>query len=125
MVWIQSTLGAFSIVLADPASDGEVRDPDTVMVRTRIRKHLELLLRAHPKLTDYPISESGPGHDYRWQIVAPKSLVAAIVAKLVLGIDYRSLKEACAAARPELDSGYISALQEVRGVLRGMQNNAS
>jgi hypothetical protein len=113
-MWIQSRSGAFSLVLAD--------DRDTMLIRARLRKHLELLQGEHPKLTDHPIVETSEG-DYRWQIGAPPSLVAAIVAKLVLGIDYDNFKDACS-KRDDLCSDYLTAVSQVWGVLRRMQDSA-
>lgn len=123
-MWIQSTAGAFSLVLADTSPESGIPDPDTVMIRARLRTHLELLQAEHTALAGLSILRSDPSHDYRWRLIVPKKVAAKVVADLVLGIDYRNFKDACS-GRQELCSDYLTAVSQVWGSLRRMQDNAT
>ena len=99
-VWLLTSAGAFSIVLADTAPGSGTPDPDQLMIRARKREHLQLLQCDHPNITPFPIIESPPGLDYRFRIVAPKTVVAQVLADMASRVDYSNFKNA-AHARAE------------------------
>lgn len=119
-MWLQSRIGALSVVLAGPDPGGTPNATRKLMVRARVRKHLELLQRDHPSLRRYSIIESEPRRDYRWRIIVPRKVFAGVVAAMVAGIDYGNFKGACAAS-PDLDPAYNSALHDVWSVFRQLQ----
>lgn len=119
-MWLQTTVGAYSINCADTAPGSGVLDPDTLMVRARRREHLELLQGQCEAIADFPVLET-PYGDYRWRIVAPKSVVAGVVAELVLGVAYDNFKSACAKREAELGPGYGAALHSIWPVLARLQ----
>lgn len=123
-MWIQSTLGAFSIVLADTEPGSSVPDMDTVMVRARRREHLENLRHAFPEMRAVEVLESPAHCDYRWRLVAPKEIVAGVVAGLVSSLGYRNFKKACA-SETRLDDRYKRALRPIWAALAHIQSDES
>lgn len=119
MVWIISTLGAFSVVKAAP-EPGRSGKRTKLMIRARVRRHLELLQRDHPSLQNFEIIESEPHRDYRFRIIAPRAVVAKVMTRMVAELDYGNFKGACAAS-PDLDRTYGDALHDVWAVLRRLQ----
>lgn len=121
MVWVISVHGAFSINCADTSPGSGVLDPDTLMVRARRREHLELLRGAFPALAEFPVIET-PRGDYAFRVVAPKAVVAQVMAELVLAVDHKNFKRACAARSAELGPGYGTALHATWSALARLQD---
>jgi hypothetical protein len=119
-MWISSVVGTFSVVQAGPEPGKRPDAPRKLMVRARVRRHLELLQRDHPSLRRYPIIESEPHRDYRWRIIVPRTTFARVVAAMVEELDYQNFKGACAAS-PDLDPAYNTALHDVWAVFRRLQ----
>lgn len=119
MVWIISTLGAFSVVKAAP-EPGRFSRRTKLMIRARVRRHLELLQREHTGLQSFEIIESEPHRDYRFRIIAPRTVVARVMARMVADLDYGNFKGACSSS-PDLDATYGHALHDVWAALRRLQ----
>lgn len=122
-MWILTTIGAFSIVLAETQPGSGQPDPDRLMIRARRREHLELLQREHAALAPLPIIESHAGLDYRWRIVAPKALVRTVVEEAVARIDYRNFKSAAQRRHAETNAEYVASLHAIWNELRRLQSN--
>ncbi|MCK5941448.1 MAG: hypothetical protein KAI24_05715 [Planctomycetes bacterium] len=121
MTWIQSVYGAFSIVLADTAPGSGEPDPETLMIRARRRAHLDALKARFSPLSDIEVIESSPRHDYRWRMIAPKTVVAQVVSDLVLDISWRNFKGACSNREAALGPGYTAALHTIWSTLARLQ----
>ena len=121
-MWVLTTSGFLSIVLADTEAGSGVPDPDLVMVRARRRSHLEEFQAAHQQLARCEIVESGPACDYRFRIVASKRLVAEALLDAVNDIGYRNFKGAAHRRCGVLGDDYVSALHEVWSVMRRLQD---
>lgn len=119
-MWLSSVAGTFSVVQAGPEPGKRPGAPRKLMVRARVRQHLELLQRDHPSLRRYPIIESEPHRDYRWRIIVPRTTFARVMAAMVEELDYQNFKGACAAS-PDLDPAYVDALHSVWAVFRKLQ----
>ena len=119
-MWLSSVAGTFSVVQAGPEPGKRPGAPRKLMVRARVRQHLELLQRDHPSLWRYPIIRSEPGRDYLWRIIVPRTTLARVIAAMVTGIRYGNFKSACAAS-PDLDPAYNTALHDVWAVFRRLQ----
>ena len=119
-MWISSVVGTFSVVQASPEPGKRPGAPRKLMVRARVRKHLELLQRDHPSLRRYPIIRSEPGRDYAFRMIVPRMTFARVMAALVSSIAYGNFKGACEAS-PDLDRDYVDALHSVWAVLRKLQ----
>ena len=120
-MWVSSVAGTFSVVQAGAEPGRRPSAARQLMVRARVRRHLELLQRDNPSLRRYPIIESDPGRDYKWRIIVPRTTFARVLAAMVTGIRYANFKGACAAS-PDLEPAYSTALHEVWSVLRKLQN---
>jgi hypothetical protein len=119
-LWVLSKFGLLSVVQAGPEPGKRPGAPRKLMIRARVRQHLELLQRDHPSLCRYPIIRSEPGRDYLWRIIVPRTTFARVMAAMVAGIDYSNFKSAAAAAL-DLEPSYVHALHEVWSVLRRLQ----
>ena len=119
-MWVNSTVGLLSVVQAGPEPGSRPNAPRKLMVRARVRRHLELLQRDHPSLRRHQIIESEPGRDYKWRIIVPRTTFAKVMAAMVTGIRYGNFKSACAAS-PDLDPAYNTALHDVWAVFRRLQ----
>ena len=74
-MWIFTTLGFYSVVLAREGNGepGQPIDSGRVMVRARRREHLDNLKRQFEGLTSSPIIESDYT-DYRFRIICQKKI---------------------------------------------------
>lgn len=119
-MWVVSRVGLLSVVQAGPEPGSRPRAPRKLMIRARVRRHLELLQRDHPSLRRYPIIRSEPGRDYLWRIIVPRTTFARVMAAMVAKLTYGNFKSACAASS-DLDQDYNTALHDVWAVLRRLQ----
>jgi hypothetical protein len=119
-MWVNSTVGLLSVVQAGPEPGSRPNAPRKLMVRARVRRHLELLQRDHPSLRSYPIIRSEPGRDYAFRMIVPRTTFARVIAALVSSIDYGNFKARCSAS-PDLDRDYADALHSVWAVFRKLQ----
>ena len=119
-MWISSVVGTFSVVEAGPEPGRRPGAPRKLMVRARVRKHLELLQRDHATLRRYPIIKSEPGRDYAFRMIVPRTTFARVMAAMAAGIDYGNFKARCSAS-PDLDPAYVDALHSVWAIFRKLQ----
>lgn len=113
-MWIFTKYGFFSVV---SAREGDGRhanpvDPDRVMVRARMRGHLESLKAAFPdELGEVAIHESLQT-DYRYRLIVDKAAWVQVMASLAMNLDYDNFKnEASTIQGP--GSPYVEALHDV------------
>ena len=92
-MWIQTTIGFFSIV-----QKPEDAERDTLTIRARSRDHLEAL-KASYLLESGPI-QAGGGTDYPYRLVAPRHAVEDAISMAVAAIDYENFKDAVASEDP-------------------------
>ena len=109
-MWVFTTEGFFSVV-------AHRTQPDSVLVRTRVREDLVALAGHVPTLT---IVEDGDA-DYRWRAVMKRSDWEGAVARLAAGIDYDNFKGAVARRSGKDRAGLYG---DVWSVLRALQNGA-
>ena len=119
-MWVNWSGGLLSVVQAGPEPGGRPNAPRKLMIRARVRKHLELLQRDHPTLRRYPIIKSEPGRDYAFRMIVPRTTFARVMAAMAAGIDYGNFKARCSAS-PDLDPAYVDALHSVWAVFRKLQ----
>lgn len=114
-MWLFTKYGFFSAVCAAQSKRGGDVDPNTIMVRARVRAHLEALKARFPRLKAAKILTDA-GTDYRYRIIVPKEAWAEVAAALAQEIDYGNFKSAC-----KRDHEYHDALMRVWTVVRGLQ----
>ena len=83
-MWIYSDIGFFSIVQKD--------DYGTLTVRSRVRQDLNRFKKLSPSLKDHEIIESVDS-DYRYRLIADKTLIMDCMDELVANIKYENFKE--------------------------------
>lgn len=106
-MWLQTTVGFFSIV----QKEGEAG----LTVRARARRDLEQLrARYLPELSDI---REGEGTDYRYRAGASHEAVADAVRRMVLDVGYPNFKDeverAAGAERAAVYSRVWSALRDI------------
>lgn len=89
-MWIFSTLGFYSAVRI--VRDGKLTNQ--VMVRARVRRHLDNLFAAYPALlcrTTEPVMET-PNADYRYRIIIKLTQWKRLAENLAGAVDYPNFK---------------------------------
>lgn len=78
-------------------------DPEFLQVRARTKKHLVNFLEDVP----YEIVEDKKGEkDYRWRAIVAKPVVADLVHRKVLAIDWTNFKDRAKVEDPDLATMY-------------------
>jgi len=92
-MWIFTRYGFFSAVSArqGDGAHGQPVDPERIMVRARVRGHLEALIDACPLLNGSAIMTFS-GTDYAYRIFVSKSVWSQVLAALGDEIDYDNFK---------------------------------
>lgn len=125
-MWIFSIHGFFSAVSAREGKSGYGKvDATRIMVRARVRAHLERLASVYPEqLAGREILES-PGNDYRWRVFMPKEVWAQVMASLALDTDYDNFKSEAGRQWPKDDAGYVHMLHGIWSRHADMQTNGA
>jgi hypothetical protein len=122
-MWIFTKHGFFSAVCArqGDGKHGKPVDLDRIMVRARIRGHLEALKKRFPNpLGDCDIQESA-GTDYAYRLFVPKSAWTQVVAGLAEETDYDNFKDEVAHHQGKEGAAYERSLHEVWSVMHRLQ----
>lgn len=120
-MWVFTKYGFYSSVCARKGNGehGQPIDPDRIMVRARVRSHLEVLLAKFPdQLTGCVIKEF-PATDYAYRIFVAKSAWTNVLAALGDDLDYDNFKSSV--ARHQGHNDYEQALHDVWQVMYGLQ----
>lgn len=119
-MWLFTIYGFFSIACASKA-DG-TRDTETVMVRARVREHLERLQARFPAIAGREVLRT-KDNDYRYRLIAPKAEWATIVAELAAEQTWSNFKSKVAAFQGAAGREYEHALHEVWSVMNRLQRD--
>lgn len=123
LMWIFTRYGFFSAVCARKGNGGHSKpvDPDRIMVRARIRGHLEALKERFPDLLgDCEILESA-GTDYAFRLFMQKAAWVEIIAGLAEETDYDNFKSEVAKNQRRAGAAYEHSLHEVWSVMHKLQ----
>ncbi len=122
-MWLFTRYGFFSAVCARQGA-GEYSqpvDPKRVMVRARLREHLEALReRFAALLGQCPIHQSQQT-DYAYRLFVDKSVWAEVLAALAEEMDYDNFKAEVAHHQGPAGTEYEHALHEVWAVMYRLQ----
>jgi hypothetical protein len=121
-MWIFTKYGFYSAVRARQGDGvhGAGLDPTRVMVRSRLRAHLDALKERFPDLLgDREVRESN-GTDYRWRIFVDQARWAEVTAALAADIDYGNFKDEV--HRVHGHDNYERALHHVWSVMYELQH---
>jgi hypothetical protein len=122
-MWLFTQYGFFSAVCAreDDGSDTNRVDPTRIMVRARLKDHLENLKRRFEKLIgDVEIVET-PHTDYRYRVFVDKSKWTRVLASLGDELDYDNFKSKVARNLDDVGSDYEQSLHDVWDVMHSLQ----
>ena len=114
-MWIFTKHGFFSAVCArtGDGKHGQPVDPDRIMVRARVRNHLEAVKKRFPDLLgDCEVQESA-GTDYAYRLFVQKSAWIQVVAELAQETDYDNFKSAVARHQGRAGMAYEHSLHDV------------
>jgi hypothetical protein len=122
-MWIFTRYGFFSAVAArlNNGKHGQPVDPNRIMVRARLRDHLEgLRCRFPDQLGSCEILEHA-GSDYAYRIFVDKPVWREVVAALVEETDYDNFKSEAARHLGKKGIAYERALHDVWSDMRRLQ----
>ena len=122
-MWLFTKYGFYSAVCARQGDGGHRQpvDPDRIMVRARLRTHLEALQNQFADLlADIDIKEFA-GTDYAFRIFLPKSTWSQVVAELTNELDYDNFKSKVAQHQGSDGVAYEHALHDVWSVMYRLQ----
>jgi len=122
-MWLFTQYGFFSAVCAraGAGSRGNAVDEGRVMVRARLREHLEgLKLRFPEDLGGLEIVET-PDTDYRYRLFMDKSVWVNVVAVLSEELDYDNFKSKVARNLEAVGGEYERSLHDVWDIMQRLQ----
>jgi hypothetical protein len=123
-MWIFTKYGYFSVVSAR-MNEGLSReiDPETLMIRSRSKEHLENLKNSFASLANFIILETSSA-DYRYRIFVPKLVWAEIMSKMTEDIDYDNFKNETSKYTKNNKGNYeyVKCLSDIWGVMYDFQN---
>jgi hypothetical protein len=122
-MWVFTKHGFFSAVCArqDDGKHGRPVDPNRMMVRARLRGHLEALKKRFPDpLGECEIQESADT-DYAFRIFVPKSAWVQVLAGLAEETDYRNFKSEVAHHLGRAGAAYEHSQHEVWSIMNKLQ----
>ena len=122
-MWLFTKHGFFSAACARNGNGkrGQPVDPDRIMVRARVRDHLEALKKRFPEfLSDCEIQESA-GTDYAFRLFVQKSAWKQVAAGLAEETDYDNFKSEVARHQGRAGAAYEHSLHEVWSVMHRLQ----
>lgn len=126
-MWIFTKYGFFSAVCArqGDGSHGRPVDVNRIMVRARLREHLEALKARFPTILGRCKIQEFVGTDYAYRLFIGKSSWSRILAEMAEETDYDNFKSAVAKHQIYAASEYEHALHDVWSVMNELQEAAS
>jgi hypothetical protein len=123
-MWLFTKYGFYSVVCARQGDGkyGQPIDESRLMVRARVRDHLDALRNGFPDLLENTEIRAYTGSDYAFRIFVPKSTWVAVTAALAEELSYDNFK--AEVARGDADDDYEAALHDVWGVMHRLQRRA-
>jgi hypothetical protein len=122
-MWIFTKYGFYSAVCARQGTGGhgQAVDRERMMVRGRLRSHLQALKDRFPEfLGPCDIYESA-GVDYAVRLFVPKTTWQRVLAALADEADYDNFKEEVKRHQGAAGTAYQKALEQVWSVMRKLQ----
>jgi len=122
-MWIFTKHGFFSAVCARQGNGkhGQPVDLERIMVRARLRSHLESLKLRFPDLIGKCDLLESAGTDYAYRIFVPKSAWVQVLAGLAEEIDYDNFKSEVARHQGKAAIPYEHSLHDVWSVMSKLQ----
>src|SRR5271163_1087077 len=114
-MWLFTKHGFFSAVCArqGDGKHGEPIDTDRIMVRARVRRHLEALKERFPDLLGECEIQESVATDYAYRLFVPKSEWTQAVAGLAEETDYDNFKSEVVRHQGRAGAAYEHSLHEI------------
>lgn len=114
-MWLFTKYGFFSAVCARQGAGGygQPVDPNRLMVRARLRSHLEALQQQFPDLLGQSEIQVFARTDYAYRIFVAKPIWTQVLAGLSEGIDYDNFKSEVASNLGAAGAAYERSLHDV------------
>ena len=122
-MWIFTKHGFFSAVCArqGDGKHGQPVDPGRIMVRARMREHLEALKERFPSLLGRCEIREFAGTDYAYRLFVEKAVWSQVLAGLAEETDYDNFKSEVARHQGRAGAAYEHSLHEVWSVMNRLQ----
>jgi hypothetical protein len=122
-MWLFTRHGFFSAVCArqGDGEHGQPVDPERIMVRARVRAHLEALKKRFPSLLEQHDVQTFAGSDYAYRIFVAKSVWCQVLGELGRETDYDNFKSEVAHHQGSAGAAYERALHDVWSVMYRLQ----
>ncbi|MGH8455164.1 MAG: hypothetical protein ACRES4_08635 [Nevskiales bacterium] len=124
-MWVFTKYGFFSAVCARQGNGGSDRptDPSRIMVRVRLREHLEALRKRFPELLSQCDIQKFEGADYAFRIFVNKSTWSKVITGLAEETDYGNFKSEVAHNQGCAGAAYVHSLHAIWSVMHKLQKN--
>ena len=127
-MWLFTIYGFYSIACADKPGRGRKIDPETVMVRARVRQHLKNLQNRFRKsktlrsIARTPIEETRLT-DYRYRLILPKAVWAQALGELAMEQTWSNFKNEAQKfeRKNKQPADYVDALHDIWSVMHWLQ----
>ena len=122
-MWVFTKFGFYSAVCARQGDGSHSRpvDPDLIMIRARVRAHLEALKNRFPELLEDSKIQEFAGTDYAYRIFVNKPVWSQILSNLAEETDYDNFKSETARHQGRAGAEYSHSLHEVWSVMDRLQ----
>jgi hypothetical protein len=122
-MWLFTRHGFFSAVCArqGDGEHGQPVDPERIMVRARVRTHLEALKKRFQNLLGKYDVQTFAGTDYAFRIFVAKSVWCQVLEELGQETDYDNFKSEVAHHQGAAGAAYERALHDVWSVMYRLQ----
>jgi hypothetical protein len=123
-MWLFTKHGFFSVVCARQGDgrQGQPIDTTRLMVRARVRAHLEELRERWPDLLGPCEIQTSAQADYAFRIFVDKDVWSRVLSKLALETDYDNFKSEVARHQGNVGRRYEHALHDVWRVMHRIQS---
>jgi hypothetical protein len=122
-MWIFTKHGFFSAVCARQGSGkhGEPVDRNRIMVRARVRGHLEALMARFPKLLGQCDIQQSAGIHYAFRIFVTKPVWSEVLSGMAEETDYDNLKSEVTRYQGIAGAAYEHSLNDVWSIMYKLQ----
>ena len=126
-MWLFTKHGFFSVVCARQGDGKQGRPIDTtrLMVRARMREHLDALKKWWPEQLDGVDIRASAGTDYAFRMIVDKPAWSRVLAELALETDYDNFKSEVARHQDGAGVPYERALYDVWAVMNRLQEKST
>lgn len=122
-MWLFTKYGFYSAVCARQGNGGHGQpvDADRIMVRARLRSHLEALQGRVPDLLGNCEIQEFPGTDYAFRVFVNKTVWSRALVELTEDMRYDNFKSEVARYQGKAGTDYEHALHEIWSVMHRLQ----